>query len=144
VYNGGTYIQIAELNFQTCGSDKTSSDHTMASNAPVVIDLDKQDVLSFVTTASNGGNAAVHLEVMSGSTSWAYTEAWKCKWWWMVDGGDSGDRGDSGDSGDMVTAVTVVTVVLISMLLLFFLSLFVLLWNRFQRGTSLVLGVAGI
>ena len=79
VYNGGTYIQIAELNFQTCGSDKTSSDHNMASNAPVVIDLDKQDVLSFVTTASNGGNAAVHLEVMSGSTSWAYTEAWKCK-----------------------------------------------------------------
>ena len=79
VYNGGTYIQIAELNFQTCGSDKTSSDHNMAGNAPVVIDLDKQDVLSFVTTASNGGNAAVNFEVMSGSTSWAYTEAWKCK-----------------------------------------------------------------
>jgi hypothetical protein len=96
VYNNGYYIQIAEIEFQTCGSDLTSGTHAMnnggsTSNA-VTIDLNKEDVLSFSTTNTNpiiGASSSVNLEVMSGRSSWAYTQSWKCTtssppWYWTL------------------------------------------------------------
>ena len=100
VYNGGTLLQIGEIELKTCGSDmaiqsvSSGINGNMDADNPIMMTLDKEDVLSFATTRSSLSSPSspsndVMIAVDGGSDSWAFTEAWKCTnveppWYWIL------------------------------------------------------------